>query len=101
MPIEKPKPALDIETLKRKHKELELQKAKSEANFKTATEQLDALKEEARAKYATDDLEQLRKKLAEMKDQNERKRAEYQDHLAEIETRLAQVEKNFNEPKPQ
>jgi chromosome segregation ATPase len=100
MPIDKPKPKLDIEALKKRHKELEREKAMSEANFKTATQQLDALKEEARAKYATDDLEQLKKKLQEMKDQNEQKRAEYQGHLEEIETRLAQVEKNFADPKP-
>ena len=31
---------------------------------------------------------------------NEQKRAEYQGHLEEIETRLAQVEKNFADPKP-
>ncbi|SRR5260221_7969654 len=101
MPIEKPTPALDIDALKKKHKTLEIQKAKSEESLRNATETLEALKEEARAKYATDDLEQLRRKLQEMKDQNERKRAEYQDHLAEIETRLAQVEKNFTDPKPQ
>src|SRR5258706_8886874 len=101
MPIEKPNPKLDIEALKKRHKELEREKNMSEADLKTATTQLDALKEEARAKYATDDLEQLKKKLQEMKDQNEQKRSEYQGHLEEIETRLAQVEKNFADPKPQ
>src|SRR5258706_15556250 len=99
MPTEKP--VLDIDTLKKRHKTLELQKAKSEESLKNATEQLDALKEEARSKYATDDLAQLKKKLQEMKDQNEQKRAEYQGHLEEIETRLAQGEKNFADPKPQ
>ena len=90
--------ALDIEQLKKKHKELERQKTTAEANLKTASEQLDALKGEARLKYGTDDLEQLRKRLAEMKESNEKKRADYQKHLEEIETRLVQVEGEFANP---
>ena len=95
MPTEKP---LDIEALKKRHKELEHQKVTSEANFKTATEQLEAVKKEALDKYGTDEIDQLRNKLLEMKDQNERTRAQYQKHLEEIETRLAQVETNFANP---
>ena len=91
---------LDIEQLKRKHKDLERQKTTAEANLGTATQQLDALKAEARQKYGTDDLDQLRKRLAEMKESNERKRADYQRHLEEIEVRLAQVEKDFANPAP-
>jgi chromosome segregation ATPase len=98
MPIEKPNPPFDIEALKRKHKDLERQKAMSEANLKTATDQLEALKEEARTKFTTDDLSELKKKLQEMKDQNEQKRANYQKHLEEIQSRLDQVEKNFSTP---
>ena len=92
------KPALDIEQLRKKHKELERQKTTAEANLKTATDQLEALKEEARQKYGTDDLDQLRRRLAEMKESNEKKRADYQNHLEEIEVRLAQVEKEFANP---
>jgi len=99
MPAEnRPKPALDIEQLKKKHKELEKQKTTAEANLKTATDQLEALKDEARQKFGTDDLAQLRSRLAEMKETNEKKRADYQKHLEEIETRLAQVEKEFANP---
>ena len=99
MPVEnRPKPALDIEQLKKKHKELEKQKTTAEANLKTATDQLEALKEEAKQKYGSDDLDQLRRRLAEMKESNEKKRADYQKHLEEIEIRLAQVEKEFSNP---
>jgi chromosome segregation ATPase len=94
----KGKAALDIEQLKKKHKELERQKTTAEANFKTATDQLEAIKAEARQKYGTDDLDALRKRLAEMKQSNESKRAQYQKHLEEIEVRLAQVEKEFANP---
>jgi hypothetical protein len=93
-------PALDIEQLKKRHKELERHKTTAEANSQTATQQLDALKQEAREKYGTDDLDQLKKKLQEMKEGNERKRSDYQKHLEEIETRLVQVENEFANPKP-
>lgn len=99
MPAEnRTKTSLDIEQLKKKHKELEKQKTTAEANLKTATDQLEALKEEAKQKYETDDLDQLRRRLAEMKESNEKKRADYQKHLEEIEIRLAQVEKEFANP---
>jgi hypothetical protein len=83
----------DIETLKKRHKDLDRQKAMAEANHKTAQDQLAALKKDALAKYGTNNLEQLAKKLAEMKDENERKRGEYQKHLNTIETRLSEIEK--------
>ena len=83
----------DIEALKKRHKDLDRQKAMAEANHKTAQDQLAALKQEALAKYGTDDLEQLAKKLAARRDENDRKRGEYQKHLDSIETRLAEIEK--------
>ena len=95
MPIEKPQ---DIEALKKRHRDLEHQKVTSEANFKTATDQLEAIKKEAQEKYGTTDLQELKQKLQAMKEQNERHRAQYQKHLEEIETRLAQVESNFANP---
>jgi chromosome segregation ATPase len=99
MPSEvKSKSSLDIEQLKKKHKDLERQKTTAEADLRNATQQLDALKEEARQKYGTDELEQLRARLAEMKQSNEKKRADYQKHLEEIEIKLAQVEKEFANP---
>ena len=83
----------DIETLKKRHRELDRQKTTAEANFKTAEEQLQRLKEEARAKYGTDDLEELKARLAQMKSDNDRKRSEYQKHLDEIELKLQTIEK--------
>lgn len=100
MPLEKPKPAQDIESLKKRHKELERQKTTAEANLKNALDQLEALKQEAREKYSTDDLDALRTLLTKMKSENEQKRAQYEKHLDEIETALAKVEADFNNPKP-
>ena len=67
----------DIEALKKRHKDLDRQKAMAEANHKTAQDQLAALKQEALAKYGTDDLHQLAKKLTEMRDENDRKRCSH------------------------
>jgi chromosome segregation ATPase len=94
----KSKSSLDIEQLKKKHKELERRKTTAEADLRNATQQLDALREEAKQKYGTADLDELRARLAEMKQSNEKKRSDYQKHLEEIEIRLAQVEKEFANP---
>jgi chromosome segregation ATPase len=89
-------PENDIETLKKRHKELDTLRTKARANLENAQKQLDELKTEARTAYGTDDLEQLRVKLAEMKKENEEKRSAYEQHLDEIAARLVEVEKAFN-----
>jgi hypothetical protein len=93
MPINNPKPPLDIEQLKKRHKELEKQKTTIEANLQTAIDQLDALKAESRQRFGTDDLDELKRKLDAMRQENEQKRAQYQSHLEQIELRLAEVER--------
>src|ERR1041385_2589361 len=82
----------DIETLRKRHTDLDRKRAAAEANLRTANDQLDTLRREAREQYQTDDLDALRKKLAAMKDDNDRKRTEYQQHLDQIETNLKQIE---------
>ena len=84
--------AEDIEELRRRHESLKTKKITAEANLKTSSQTLENLKKQAREKYGTDDLALLRAKLEEMTEENERKRAEYQKHLAAIETQLAEVE---------
>src|SRR5260221_7391542 len=86
---------LDIEQLKKDHKDLERKKITAEADLQSATATLNAIKREAKEKYGTDDQDELQKKLLEMKSENERKRAEYQKHLEEIQAKLAQVERDF------
>ena len=83
----------DIETLKKRHKLLEREKHTAEANCKTAEDQLKKLKDEARDKYGTDDLAELKAKLEQMKQENDRKRQEYQKHLDEIDAKLQTIEK--------
>jgi hypothetical protein len=85
----------DIETLKKRHKELDRQKTTAEANCATADEQLQKLKDDARAKYGTDDVDALKKMLDEMQKENDRKRQEYQKHLDEIEAKLKDIEDQY------
>src|SRR3712207_4827133 len=91
----RPAGAPDIEQLKAKHKELDTARTRAKANLESAQKQLDELRGEARQAYGTDDLDALRQKLAQMRDENERKRSDYQQHLEQIQAKLAEVEKTF------
>jgi hypothetical protein len=82
----------DIEELRRRHECLKTKKITAEANLATSCGTLENLKKQAREEYGTDDLEMLRAKLEQMTRENERKRAEYQEHLTTLETQLAEVE---------
>jgi hypothetical protein len=85
-----------IEQLQHRYSQLHRQQIEADANLKNAQKHLEALREEARQKYQTDDLDTLRQKLADMKQENERKRKEYQDKLDRIEAELEAVEQNFS-----
>jgi chromosome segregation ATPase len=87
--------AVDIEKLKARYAELDRARTTAQANLDNAQKQLDEAKAEARTHYGTDDLDVLRQKLADMKAENERKRAEYQEHLEQVQSKLAEVEKAF------
>src|SRR5688500_10096002 len=84
-----------IEQLQQRYNALHRQQIQAETNLKNAQRQLDSLRAEAREKYQTDDLDVLRQKLADMKEENDRKRREYQDKLDKIEADLAEVEESF------
>jgi hypothetical protein len=84
--------AEDIEELRERYDSLKTQKITAEANLKTSKDNLEKLKKEAKEKYGTDDLTSLRAKLEEMKTENKRRLAEYQEHLTGIERQLAEVE---------
>jgi hypothetical protein len=83
----------DIEALTERYKALNERKIEAQTNLKTAENQLAALRKKAREDYETDNLDALRKKLQDMKDENERKRAQYQESLDTIENELGAVEK--------
>jgi hypothetical protein len=84
-----------IEDLKKRYAGLHEKKITAAADLNNAKKELANLKKAAREQYGTDDLDELRAKLAEMKQDNERKRSEYQAHLEKIETTLAAVDQKF------
>jgi hypothetical protein len=88
----KKEPALDMEKLRERYETLNRKKITAEANLTTSSQNLESLQKQAREQYGTDDLALLRAKLEEMTKENERKRAEYQEHLTTIESNLAEVE---------
>jgi septin family protein len=87
-----------IEQLRKRYEDLNRQQIEAGANYKNASDQLEALKAAALRDYQTDDLDALKAKLKEMEDENQRKLKEYQAHLDQIETDLKDVEKKFNQP---
>lgn len=88
----------NIEQLTQRYNRLHTRKIEAETNLKSAHKQLDALKAEAREQYGTDDLDALRRKLAEMEAENEKKRAGYQASLDRIEADLMAVEEKYRQP---
>src|SRR5262245_17621342 len=84
--------AQSIEKLRERYDDLKTKRITAEANLQTSTEALEDLKQEARQKYGTDDLDALRAMLKAMKEENEKKRAAYQEHLKTIETKLDEIE---------
>jgi hypothetical protein len=83
---------LEIEALKERHAALNEAKIRAEEKKKEKLRRLEELKAQARQAYGTDDLLELKKKLADLKADNEAKRAQYQEHLEAIEARLLEVE---------
>lgn len=86
-----------IEELQERYNQLHTRKIQAETNLKNAEQSLDKLKTQAREKYGTDDLEALQKKLAEMKEENDQKRKDYQQSLDKIEKDLCAVDQKFSD----
>ncbi len=86
-----------IDELKQRYDQLHQRKIRAEANRDNAENRLAELKAEAKKRYGTDDVDELKTMLAEMKAENEKKRAEYQKQLDKIETELTEVESQFND----
>ncbi len=84
-----------IERLTQRYNQLNTRKIEAETNLKSARKQLEEFQKEARETYGTDDLEALKRKLAEMEAENEKKRADYQTALDRIETDLDAVEEKY------
>lgn len=88
-------PMESLEELQERFKKLEQKKYHAEADLSHARKRLSELQQEAMDAYGTDNVEELKKKLSEMKAENERKRADYHEHLEKIESDLTAVEEQF------
>ena len=86
-----------IDELKRRYDQLHQRKIRAETNRDNAQKRLAELKAEAKEKYGTDDVDELKTMLTEMKAENDRKRAEYQQQLEKIESNLSEVEAKFSD----
>ncbi len=86
-----------IESLTDRYNRLHTRRIEAETNLKSARKQLDDLKKEALEKYGTDNLDTLKKKLAEMESENEKKRSQYEKSLDKIESELKQVEEKYHQ----
>lgn len=84
--------SLEIEELKERYAALHETKIRAEEKKKEKEKRLEELKAQAREAHGTDDFQELKKKLEDMKADNEVRRGEYQKHLEAIEARLAEVE---------
>jgi DNA repair exonuclease SbcCD ATPase subunit len=83
-----------IEQLKKRFELLNETRIKIETQRNAAQEQLAQLREAAIAQFGTDDVEKLKAQLAEIKAENERQRAAYEQSLNAIDERLAQIDKD-------
>ena len=88
----------DIEVLRQRYDSLREQRITADNNLKHAREQLEQLCAEAHKEFGTDDLKTLEAKLAAMREDNEKKRAAYQEHLDGIERDLAALETGEGAP---
>jgi chromosome segregation ATPase len=84
-----------IEVLQQRFQSLNTRKIQSETNLENARKELERLQREARDKYGTDDVDALRKKLEQMKTDNEEKRRNYQADLDRIESELSEIESRY------
>jgi hypothetical protein len=91
------KPTVTIEQLRKRYDALNNEQIRADANHKNARKALDELKVMARTEYGTDDLDALRAKLKEMEAENDRKVADYQQHLDTIEANLTEVNQKFSQ----
>ncbi len=84
-----------IDELKSRYESLNKRKIQAEANLENAKNQLEELKTQARSEFGTDDIEALKKILADMEAENEKKRAAYQENLDSIEKDLNTVAEKY------
>jgi chaperonin cofactor prefoldin len=87
----------DIDTLRKRYEILNTERTVAETDLKHAQTRLQELQAMAREQYGTDDLDALRQKLAQIREENERRRAAYQASLDGIQASLQAVESQYQQ----
>jgi hypothetical protein len=83
---------LPIDLLKKRFEMLNETRIKVQTERDNALRQLKQLKESAVEQFGTDDPDQLRAQLAELLQQNENRKAEYEQSLDAIESNLREID---------
>ena len=86
-----------IEQLQQRYAKFNEQQIRVQAQLEGAQKRLVELQSQAKQEFGTDNVDELQAKLETMKKENEKKQAEYQKGLDQIESKLKEVENEFAE----
>ena len=86
-----------IDQLKRRFEKLNAEKIRAGAQLEGAEKHLARLQQQARDEFGTEDLDELRNKLRQMEEENERRRAAYQESLDAIDADLETVAARYGD----
>ncbi|MGC8719883.1 MAG: hypothetical protein ACP5TY_07730 [Thermodesulforhabdaceae bacterium] len=81
----------ELEALKAEYARLDKKRIETATQLKSREDQLKELKEKALKEYGTNDVNELKKLLEEWRAENERKVAEYRQHIEHIKKGLAEL----------
>lgn len=87
----------ELKRLKAEYDGLREEKVRTEQSLSNLDEHLTALRAQAEADYGTSDPVELERLLAERRAENERRLAEYRQHVAAIKMGLAALEEDRDE----
>jgi ribosomal protein L29 len=81
----------ELEALKAEYARLDKKRIETATQLKSREDQLKELKEKELKEYCTNDVNELKKLLEEWRAENERKVAEYRQHIEHIKKGLAEL----------
>lgn len=81
----------ELEALKAEYARLDKKRIETATQLKSREDQLKELKEKALKEYGTNNVNELKKLLEEWRAENERKVAEYRQHIEQIKKGLAEL----------
>ena len=91
-------PEQSIEELRKRFDGLKDKRTRAEANLANSETTLKRLRKQAKEGFGTDDPDKLERILEKTRAENEEKRANYQQHLDEIDGKLKALEEDAPSP---